>query len=589
LGAGPDGEQPSLSINSLQSALAQRVSEGFARIQQDKAHFAPLVRVSERPDQWDFQADGALAAAKRLSLRPNDLAERLIAAMHSSGMVERMASSGPGFINFRLTNDYICRFLEDRLTQVIAGQINPPKRQRIVVDLSSPNLAKEMHVGHLRSTVIGDAVARVLGHLGHSVIRQNHVGDWGTQFGMLVTYMDSLGASATARLADLQDFYSRASKKFHSDEAFADAARATTLALHSNDQACIKLWSHFREVSWSHCSAVYKRLGVDLNEDNLRGESAYRNDLAQVVADCEKAGLVSESDGARCVFSEEIKGKDGRPLPLIIQKSDGAYLYATTDLAAIRYRADQLAADRVLYFVDVRQRLHFRQVFETARRAGFVREGMTLEHIPFGMITGADGKSLKTREGNTPRLNDLLDEAEARACSLVRAGNPELSSEQCEEIGRIVGVGAVKYADLSRNPLQDYAFSWNSMLSLEGNTGPYLQYAYARIAGIFERADDSLTGTTPLSALNEPAERALALELGNFGAAIEGVATKGHPHLLCNYLSSLASRFSKFYEDCPVLKSAPSTRNNRLRLCRLTADVLKAGLNLLGIQVAARM
>jgi arginyl-tRNA synthetase len=467
-----------------------------------------------------------------------------------------------------------------------------PKKQTVVVDYSSPNLAKEMHVGHLRSTIIGDALARVLRFLGHTVVAQNHVGDWGTQFGMLTAYLIEAEQTGDLALDDLEDFYRRAKKRFDEDAAFATRARETVVKLQGGDAEVKVLWHRFLDVSLHHCEAVYEKLGVGLKRDDVRGESAYNDDLAVVVQDLKAKGLARESEGAQVVFLDEFKGKDGDPAAYIVQKQDGGYLYSTSDLAAVRYRVGTLKADRALYVVDARQSLHFQQMFTVARHAGYAPPSLKLEHVGFGVMLGDDGKPFKTRTGGTVKLVELLDEAIERAFKLVGEKNPEMPEVQRRSIAQTVGIGAVKYADLSKNRSSDYVFSWDSMLSFEGNTAPYLQYAYTRVAGVFRKVEGAesgvKSGVTPII-LQVEAERLLALELARFADAVNGVARETQPHFLCAYLYNLAGQFMRFYEACPVLKSEGELRASRLQLCRLTADTLKCGLGLLGIGVLETM
>ena len=462
--------------------------------------------------------------------------------------------------------------------------------QRVVVDLSAPNLAKEMHVGHLRSTIIGDGVARVLEFLGDEVIRQNHVGDWGTQFGMLLAFMQENPAAAESELADLEGFYRAAKKRFDDSPEFAERARELVVQLQAGDAECLRLWHRFNDISLSHCQALYDRLGVKLSMADVKGESAYNDDLANVVADLKAKGLLTESDGAQCVFMDAFTNAEGNPLPLIVQKAGGGYLYATTDLAATRYRANVLKADRVLYFVDQRQALHFQMVFAAARLAGFVPAAMQMEHMGFGTMNGADGRPFKTRDGGTVKLVDLLDEAEERAYALVKGKNPELDDAELRQIARAVGIGAVKYADLSKHRTSDYRFNFELMLSFEGNTAPYLLYAYTRVASIFRKLGKGFAEVEGQLDLQAPQEIELAGKLAQFGEVLAGVADKGEPHLLCAYLYDLAGLFSSFYENCPILASEDETlRNSRLRLAALTGRTLKQGLELLGLETLERM
>ncbi len=467
--------------------------------------------------------------------------------------------------------------------------------QTVVVDYSSPNLAKEMHVGHLRSSIIGDAVVRTLEFLGHKVVRQNHVGDWGTQFGMLLAYLEEQKSEESdtelfRELGDLEGFYRAAKQRFDDSDDFATRARSLVVKLQAGDEDCLALWREFNSVSLSHCQAVYDRLGVSLTPADVRGESAYNDDLAQVVSDLDAKGLLSEDQGAQCVFMDEFKNKEGAPLPVIVKKADGGYLYAATDLAALRYRAGTLHADRMLYFVDQRQALHFQQMFSLAKRAGFVPENTELEHMGFGTMNGPDGRPFKTRDGGTVKLIDLLDEAEQRAYNLVRDKNPELDDSALRTIAHAVGIGAVKYADLSKNRSSDYIFNFEQMLSFEGNTAPYLLYAYTRVASVFRKAGLDMADVNGDFLLQEEAEQALAARLVQFGEVLESLAEKGLPHLLCSYLYDVAGLFSTFYEHCPILSGDnEALKQSRLKLAALTARTLKQGMELLGLSPLERM
>lgn len=548
-----------------------------------------IVKPSARPEFGDYQANGVMAAAKQLKTNPRELATRLLETLDLSDLADKLEVAGPGFINIYLKNGWLSEALGGGRMQYA------PTGQTIVVDYSGPNLAKEMHVGHLRSTIIGDAVARVLEFQGHKVIRQNHVGDWGTQFGMLIAHMVSLAeknggvSGVEPQLADLETFYREAKKRFDDEPDFANTARDYVVKLQSGDAECLGLWQQFIDISLHHCEEVYARLGVGLTRADVKPESAYNADLANIVSELQAKGLLVEDQGAQCAFLDEFKNKDGSITPIIVQKTGGGYLYATTDLAALRYRSGVLNIDRALYFTDARQALHFQQVFLLARKAGFVREGVALEHMPFGNMQGEDGKPFKTRTGGTVKLVDLLVEAEERAFILVTDKNPELVEAERHDIARTVGIGAVKYADLSKNRNSDYIFNWETMLSFEGNTAPYLRYAYARIKSIFRKAGaESLT--SPIS-LQESAERTLAMKLLQFTEATDSVAKEGLPNHLCTYLYELAGNFMSFYEACPILKEgvAAEVRNSRLQLANLTAQTLQTGLGLLGIGVLERM
>jgi arginyl-tRNA synthetase len=456
------------------------------------------------------------------------------------------------------------------------------------VDYSAPNLAKEMHVGHLRTTIIGDCVVRVLEAQGHKVIRQNHVGDWGTQFGMLLTYLEDSGSDSDT-LADLENFYRAAKQRFDEDDDFRERSRQAVVGLQSGDASALVQWQRFIDISMSHCQHIYDRLGITLSADDIMGESAYNDDLAGVIGSLEEAQLLQESEGAACVFLEQFKNKEGEIQPVIVRKSDGGYLYATTDLAAIAHRNKRLGADRVLYFVDARQSLHFKQIFAVAKAAGFASAQLQLEHLPFGTMLGKDGKPFKTRQGGIIKLAELLDEAERRAAELVQEKNPNIGPEQLQKLANVIGLGAVKYADLSKNRTSDYVFDWDQMLSFDGNTAPYLQYAYSRIQSLFDKAavDPSQLPAEAI-AEGEP-ERRLAVCIAGFNDVLQQVADEGFPHYLCAYLYELATRFTTFYEQCPILSSEDEQRLRRLTLANSTGTTLATGLDLLGIGVVDRM
>ncbi|MBO2627125.1 arginine--tRNA ligase [Shewanella algae] len=555
---------------------------------------APRIQVDRTKDKshGDLATNLAMMLTKAAGKPPRELAQLIIDNLPASGHVAKVEIAGPGFINFFIDDNALAKQLQAALADEHLG-INLPKSQTVVVDYSSPNLAKEMHVGHLRSTIIGDSVVRALEFLGHKVIRQNHVGDWGTQFGMLLAYMEELraqnGENANLELSDLESFYRAAKLRFDESAEFATRARQLVVELQSGDEYCNKLWREFNDISLSHCHEVYQRLGVSLTRADVHGESAYNDDLEQVVKDLDAQGLLSESNGAKVVFQEEFRNKDGEALPVIIQKADGGYLYATTDLAAMRYRSGTLHADRALYFVDLRQALHFQQVFSLARTAGFVRPEMTLEHMGFGTMNGEDGRPFKTRSGGVVKLVDLLDEANVRALELVRSKNPDMDEATLAEIARVVGIASVKYADLSKNRASDYIFSFDQMLSFEGNTAPYLLYAYTRVAGIFKRAE-GVDLSNAVIALEHDKEKELGNKLAQFGEILARMVDKGQPHVLCGYLFELAGAFSSFYEACPVLAADNEPqKHSRLLLSQLTAKTLKQGLSLLGIETLERM
>lgn len=574
----------------LEARLAKAMAQAGA-----PAGCPSLVRPSGRPQFGDYQANGVMAAAKKLKTNPRELAEKVLAAADLTDLTEKVEVAGPGFINIHLKAEWLAQRLDAIAADDRLGVAQVPDPQTVVVDYSGPNLAKEMHVGHLRSTIIGDALARVLGFLGHDVKRQNHVGDWGTQFGMLIAYMDAIAGTsdsaygADVPIGDLEEFYRNAKQHFDTDEAFAANAREHVVKLQSGDKHCRLRWEQFRDQSLDHCQHVYDDLGVLLHRSDVRAESEYNDDLPKVISDLDASGLLTESQGAQCVFLDEFKDNDGKVLPVIVQKTDGGYLYATTDLAAIRYRVGIVNADRILYVTDSRQSLHFKQIFAVARAAGFAPDNVSLEHVPFGTMMGPGGTPFKTREGGTVKLTDLLHQAVDRAGNLVKQKSPALSDGERFNIARAVGIGAVKYADLAHNRTSDYVFSWDKMLSLEGNTAPYMQYAYARVRSIFRKGDADDADLTGQIVLAEPAERTLAVRLLQLPETLDTVADQCLPNVLCAYLYDLAVAFSGFYENCPVLKAGAPVRTSRLLLCKLTASTISRGLSLLGIQTIEQM
>lgn len=555
----------------------------------------PRVQVDRTKDKahGDLATNLAMVLAKVAKANPRELASRIIEHLAASDLVQKVEIAGPGFINFYLNPDWLAGQVEKALHDPRAGVAKTEKAQKVVVDLSSPNLAKEMHVGHLRSTVIGDSVSRTLEFLGHSVVRQNHVGDWGTQFGMLLAHMEELhkqGGELSMQLADLEVFYREAKSRFDASAAFADRSRQLVVELQSGDPYCKKLWQEFLDISLAHCHELYDRLNVSLRREHVMGESAYNDDLPKVLEDLNAAGMLTEDQGAQCVFMDEFTGQDGTPLPMIVQKQGGGFLYSTTDLAAIRYRQRTLQADRMLYFVDIRQSLHFRQLFAVARKAGFVDPQTDLEHMAFGTVMGDDGTPFKTRSGGVAKLSELLDEAESRAYQMVKEKNTEMTEEELRNISRVVGVASVKYADLSKNRSSDYLFSFDNMISFEGNTAPYLLYAYTRVASIFRKAEIAEGTLKGRVLLNEEIEKELAGKIVQFDEVVNLVAERGCPHFLCGYLYELAGLFSSFYKNCPILSAEDEqVRQSRLILSQVTAKILKQGLSLLGIETLERM
>ncbi|CAI3793681.1 arginine--tRNA ligase [Rheinheimera sp. MM224] len=552
------------------------------------------VTISTKVEFGDYQINGAMAAAKLLKTNPRALAEQLVQQLDLADMAEKVEIAGPGFINVTLRKDWLA-------TQLVGASQNPrltlsanPAPQTVVVDYSAPNLAKEMHVGHLRSTIIGDAVVRCLEFWGDKVIRQNHMGDWGTQFGMLIAHLeDKLAAGIDLEqvaLADLEDFYREAKKRFDDEDGFADKSRDYVVKLQSGDAHCQKLWQLFIDTSVKHSDDVYKTLKVTLGHEHIKPESAYNSMLQPIVDSLKQQGLAVESEGALVVFLHELADKEGNPSPFIVQKTGGGFLYATTDLAACQYRSFDLAADRIVIFTDARQALHFKQVELVARKAGLLKDHVAYDHCPFGTMMGEDGKPFKTRTGGTVKLAELLEEAVVRAQAVVEQKSSDLSAEEMAEVARKVGIGAVKFADLSKNRTSDYVFSWDAMLSFEGATAPYLQYAYTRVSGILRRAGIDESFVAPLQLL-EDQEKQLAVKLLRLEETLQAVMKDAVPNLLCNYLYELSSQFMSFYEACPILKEGiePDLKNSRLMLSILVARTLKQGLDLLGIEVMERM
>lgn len=558
------------------------------------ADYSPHLAVSKKAGFGDYQANGAMGAAKALKTNPREVAQKIIDNLDLNGIANKVEIAGPGFINIHLDPKWLAQQAIAVTNSNNLGITHKNNPETVVIDYSSPNLAKEMHVGHLRSTIIGDAIARVLEFTGDKVIRQNHVGDWGTQFGMLIAELeDQLGSGERPELAlqDLEGFYQQAKKHFDDDPAFADRARDYVVKLQSGDAQVNKLWQEFRRVSLLHAEEIYRKLNVTLGENDVRGESAYNDDLAPVVAELEAQGLAVEDQGAKVVFLQELADKNGDPSVAIIQKKDGGYLYSTSDLAALRYRVGTLKANRILYFIDARQSLHMQQVFTLARKAGFADEWLATEHHAFGTMLGSDGKPFKTRSGGTVKLAQLLDEAVERAAKEVRSKNPDLTEEEMAEVASKVGIGAVKYADLCKTRTNDYVFNWEGMLAFEGNTGPYMQYAYTRIRSIFRRANENMDTFESDVNLAEPQEVQLAIKLLQFPEVVEQIAADAYPHVMCNYLYDLASLFMTFYEACPILKDGvePAVKTSRLQLSKGVARTLAQGLDLLGIEVMEKM
>ena len=603
-----------------------------------------VLQPTKNAEHGDFQINGVMGAAKKAKQNPRELAQKVAEALAGNAVIESAEVAGPGFINLRLRPEFLAQNIHAALNDARFGIAKTDKPQTVVIDYSSPNLAKEMHVGHLRSSIIGDSISRVLEFMGNTVIRQNHVGDWGTQFGMLVAYLvEQQKDNAAFELADLEQFYRAAKVRFDEDPAFADTAREYVVKLQGGDETVLALWKQFVDISLSHAQAVYDSLGLKLRPEDVAGESKYNDDLQPVVDDLVQKGLAVEDDGAKVVFLDEFKNKEGEPAAFIVQKQGGGFLYASTDLACLRYRIGRLKADRLLYVVDHRQALHFEQLFTTSRKAGYLPENVKAEFIGFGTMMGKDGKPFKTRSGDTVKLVDLLDEAIKKAAIVIKekshlaqllekiqnafhvdvqlgdlkiklntdeliitlndnysaaiplskqftikdANNvteyKDVAFDNIFENSKKIGIGAVKYADLSKNRTSDYVFDWDAMLSFEGNTAPYLQYAYTRVQSVFRKAGE-WDATAP-TVLTEPLEKQLAAELLKFEDVLQSVADTAYPHYLAAYLYQTATLFSRFYEACPILKAEGATRNSRLQLAKLTGDTLKQGLGLLGIDV----
>ena len=575
-----------------QETLEERLSEAFASLQEGAD---PVVRPSTRPGA-DFQSNGALPLAKAQGRPPGEVAAAVAAAARLDGVCSKVEATPQGFINLVLDDGFLASCLQDQMKDPRRGVVSGPKSRTALVDYSSPNVAKEMHAGHLRATIIGDALCRLLALTGDEVIRENHVGDWGTPFGMLIEHLLDLGEEEGVRelsVGDLDTFYKQARAKSEASPEFQERARRRVVLLQSGDEETLRLWRILVDESVGYFEEVYTKLNVLLTRQDVVGESFYNDRLDSVVADLDALGLLRDSDGARCVFPEGFTNREGQPLPLIVQKSDGGYGYAATDLAALRDRFDRLGVDLALYVVGAPQAQHLEMCFAVARAAGWIPPGAEAVHVSFGSVLGSDKRMLRSRSGDAVKLNDLLDEAVRRASDEVEKRDASLGSDERAEVARMVGIGAVKYADLSTDRIRDYVFDWDRMLSFDGNTAPYLQYARVRCLSIFRRGgvdpDGYATGDVPF-VLAEPAERDLALALSAYPQAIHSALETWSPHKVCTYLFDLAGVYTTFFENCPVLKAAdPAVRDSRLALCALTASVLGAGLSVLGIEVPDRM
>jgi arginyl-tRNA synthetase len=573
--------------------LSERFAGALASLDETLRGADPVVR---RSDRADYQVNGSMALAKKTGRPPRDLAQEIVDRVELADIAHPPEIAGPGFINVTLQDAFLARALQETADDPALGVTPAAMTGTVVVDYSAPNVAKEMHVGHLRSSIIGDALVRVLEFVGHSVIRQNHLGDWGTPFGMLIEHLLSVGEAEAANelsVGDLGRFYQEARAEFDANPDFADRARRRVVELQAGDPQTLRLWKLLVDESSRYFTAVYERLGVKLTADDQAGESMYNPLLADTMAELDRLGLLVESDGALCVFPPGFTTREDKPLPLIVRKSDGGFGYDTTDLAAIRYRLRDLGADHIIYVVGAPQREHLEMIIETARLAGWLVPPARAEHVAFGSVLGADRKMFRTRAGGSIRLVDLLDEAVERAGRVVAERVDQLSPEEQTAVSEAVGIGAVKYADLSNDRVKDYVFDWDRMLDFQGNTAPYLQYAYARVRSIFRKASADGVDVTGLAPAGEfqPAERRLALELLSFDGAVHATEEALAPHRLCTYLFDLATAFTDFYETCPILRAdtPPAVRCHRLFLADLTARVLAQGLDLLGIAAPERM
>ncbi|HHF3886316.1 arginine--tRNA ligase [Haemophilus influenzae] len=576
---------------NIQSILSDKIKQAMILAGADQSCDA-LIRQSGKPQFGDYQSNGIMAAAKKLGLNPREFAQKVLDNAQLSDIAEKLEIAGPGFINIFLNPTWLTTEISAALSHKNLG-IQATNKQTVVIDYSSPNVAKEMHVGHLRSTIIGDAVARTLEFLGHNVIRANHVGDWGTQFGMLIAYLEKMQNehASEMELQDLEAFYREAKKHYDEDEIFAEKVRNYVVKLQGGDEYCRTMWKRLVDITMQQNQYNYARLNVTLTEKDVMGESLYNPMLPSIVKDLKKQGLAVEDDGALVVYLDEFKNKEGDPMGVIVQKKDGGFLYTTTDIAAAKYRYETLKANRALVFSDTRQSQHMQQAWLITRKAGYVPDSFSLEHKNFGMMLGKDGKPFKTRTGGTVKLADLLDEAIERATVLINEKNTNLSNDEKEAVIKAVGIGAVKYADLSKNRTTDYVFDWDNMLSFEGNTAPYMQYAYTRIRSIFNKTDINSTAllAAPLT-IKDDKERTLAIKLLQFEEAVQTVGKEGTPHVLCAYLYELAGIFSSFYEHCPILNAEDeSIKLSRLKLALLTEKTLKQGLTLLGIKTVEKM
>jgi arginyl-tRNA synthetase len=563
----------------LKSQINNVIKEAFTKAGIDETPIP--VSEATKPEFGDYQFNGAMALSKKLGKNPREIAAAILEHLDLSTILSKAEIAGPGFINLWLNDAWVAEACQEASADERLGIEKKSAPIKVVVDYSGPNMAKQMHVGHLRSTIIGDTLANLLEFLGDEVIRQNHVGDWGTQFGMLIAYLEEMGEDGSGSLQDLEQFYKDAKKRFDEDEAFANKAREYVVKIQSGDAHCLNLWQKFIDISLGHCEVVYEKLDVNLKREHVRAESFYNEELPKVIDELDAVKMLQESDGAQCVFLE------GEEIPVIVQKGDGGYLYATTDLAALRYRANVLGAKRISYVVDARQGEHFKQVFKVAKASGFVPENVKLEHIAFGTMMDAGGKPFKTRDGGTVKLIDLLDEAVVKAKAAIKEKD-EYSEEEVERLAKIIGIGAVKYADLSINRESNYIFNWDKMLSFEGNTSLYMQYAYARIQSIFRKYGEKIDGEI---IIGDVLEHRLSVMLLRFEEVLERAAVDAAPNQITTYLYELVTLFMRFYEQNPILKEGvdEKTKQSRLVLADMTARTIRQGLDILGIDVVDKL
>ncbi|MED9684887.1 arginine--tRNA ligase [Escherichia marmotae] len=576
---------------NLQYQLSNEIKKIFIVLGDvDSSQEDPLVKPASRPEFGDYQVDGILSISKKKGIKPRDLAASISHELNKINYIEHSEIAGAGFINIRIADSYIIDEINKSIHSDRFNILFTNNPETIVVDYSSPNVAKEMHVGNIRSTIIGDAVVKTLEFLGHNVIRANHIGDWGTQFGMLIAYMEDLNIEdKKLTISELEEFYRKAKMRYDSDEVFSRKSRDYVVKLQGGNSYCSKVWEKLVNITMQQNQETYERLGVSLTMNDIMGESIYNSMLPQIVEDLKSKGIAQESQGATVVYLDEYRNRSGEIMGVIVQKQDGGFLYTTTDIACAKYRYDIYKADRILYYIDSRQNQHLLQAWEIARKAGYIPTHIKLEHHMFGMMLGKDGKPFKTRTGGTVKLSELTDEAVKRAKVLIVEKRKDLTDNEIEDIAEIIGIGAIKYSDLSKNRVTDYIFDWNNMLSFDGNTSPYIQYAYTRITSLLNKSQTH-KGEYNVTSLLEEIEKKIARQLLRFEEIIEAVAKDGTPHVLCSYLYGLSVNYSKFYEECPILSATDSkVKNSRISLSFLTAQILEKGLDLLGIKVPSKM